>query len=85
MHLYLGWDYENIYLALEVVDDSIVTELRFWDFDNVTLLFDANNDSKREDYESDYPATAEWQDDDYRLIIQPVNRVYSDKLVLCLP
>jgi len=87
MHLYLGWDYENIYLALEVVDDSIVTEVLevvddsivtevgFWDFDNVTLLFDANNDSKREDYESDYPATAEWQDDDYRLIIQPVNRV----------
>jgi len=80
LKVWMGWDPDYLYLAIEAIDDSIPTGGGFWDYDDIQLLIDARNDSTFEEYaeifESGNPITnVNWKDDDYRVIIQPANRV----------
>ena len=80
LKVWMGWDPDYLYLAIEAIDDSIPTGGGFWDYDDIQLLIDARNDSTFEEYaeifESGNPITRNyWKDDDYRVVIQPANRV----------
>ena len=60
----LGWDDSTLYVAGEIVDDS-VTGGDAWDVDRVNLVFDMNDDTTPLTYRSANPPLNEWQDDDY--------------------
>jgi hypothetical protein len=64
------WDKSALYMAGEVVDDS-VTSGEAWETDRVNLVFDMNNDTDRFTYDSQNPAASEWQPDDYWVFCRP--------------
>ncbi len=64
--LRFGWDDSTLYVAGELVDDSVTTG-EAWDVDRVNLVFDMKDDTSPVTYATANPPLDQWQDDDYWL------------------
>lgn len=72
--LYLGWDYENLYVAVDVKDDSVLGTFdlsNYWAQDRINFAFDVLNDTTAETYDTDNPGSGKWKDDDYWVYFHP--------------
>ncbi|MCK9222180.1 MAG: hypothetical protein M0Q40_06090 [Limnochordia bacterium] len=84
LKLYVGWDYEYLYIAVDALDDSVLGTFDlsdYWAQDRVNLCFDALNDSTLEAYGKDNPGSDEWQDDDYWVYFHPFGGDEEEGLV----
>jgi hypothetical protein len=64
--LRFGWDDSTLYVAGELVDDSVTTG-EAWDVDRVNLVFDMKDDTSPVTYQAANPPLDQWQEDDYWL------------------
>ncbi|MDD2629318.1 MAG: sugar-binding protein [Limnochordia bacterium] len=74
LKLYVGWDNDNLYLAVDVKDDSVLGTFDlddYWSIDRVNFAFDALNNTTSASYATDSPGSGEWEDDDYWVYFQP--------------